>query len=459
MHNRLPRHATVAAVAVSLLLVAATRPATAQLSEIDLFSQADNAAAANAQSMTAFAGATNVRDSKTGANATFFRLDLRPDLTFGRLRVGLKAVLLIGNPQGDADGDSSTKILTEDGEEWDTLGAYLRAVRYVQWATPRAPFYARYGELYGVRMANGFVMEGYTNLDRRGLRLNVNQPGWGVHTILNNIDQPELFGARVYARPLELAAVETPLLSKITVGTTHLIDVDPVPDVTDVTLAATAIDITLPIIDRELLSLRLYDELAWLSYPELDPVNPPDTVKGNATGIGLDLTRLHAKLEYRTFNRGFEPSIFGSDYEYRARTKGIGIRGPSDTTATKGYFGAASLDLGTSVLVSGTFEDYDGDGPVGDPRLALQLIETDLVEQLDFRAYYTKRGIHSSDDESFLEDLVDLDEKSLFAMQIAYNLSGPLQLVATREFRFREKADEEGFETIKKTTVQIGFAF
>ncbi|MQG70167.1 MAG: hypothetical protein FI707_15425, partial [SAR202 cluster bacterium] len=62
----------------------------------------------------------------------------------------------------------------------------------------------------------------------------------------------------------------------------RLVDVDPVPDQTDVPLTAIAADLTLPLIDRKLLSLRLYDEIAWLSYP--DPNDEIDTVKGNAVG-------------------------------------------------------------------------------------------------------------------------------------------------------------------------------
>ena len=188
-------------------------------------------------------------------------------------------------------------------------------------------------------------------------------------------------------------------------------------------------------------------------------------VSGNAVGIGLQVSKLNAKLEYRTFEAGFLPSLFDYDYEVRARTDaellGGGLQGTQfDPTndSTKGVFGKAALDVLGQVHVSGLYEDYDGDGPNADPKLGLRIVETDLIQEVDLRAFYIKRGITSSDDESFLEDLVDLDEKSLFIVEVAYNIAGPVQVLVTREFRFRERKDEDGFETIQKTNIQLGLS-
>ncbi|MDA1193078.1 MAG: hypothetical protein O3A46_15490, partial [Candidatus Poribacteria bacterium] len=173
--------------------------------------------------MTAYTGLTVIDGDP------YWRIDLRPDFRFGKLGVGFKIVTLIGAPTAADGTEEDTKILTEDGEEWGNASAYLRTVRYVEWATPRAPLYARYGELFNVRVGQGLLMEGYSNYDRRGGRFNLNrESGWGLQTVINNFKEPELFGGRVYIQPLKLAGNETPLLSKLSFGATFLTDINPV---------------------------------------------------------------------------------------------------------------------------------------------------------------------------------------------------------------------------------------
>lgn len=449
------------AVACGLMLAFGAL-AHAQLSVGDLRNMSPSVETLQPARMTAFTGLTVIDGDP------YWRVDLRPDFSFGRLGIGLKGVLLIGTPENE----DATRMLTEDGEEWDSFGAYLRSVRYVRWAYPRSPFYALYGELFDVSIGHGMLMEGYSNLDRRGARLNVNRRVWGVETVVNNFDAPELFGVRAYFRPLRLANIETPILNRLVVGGTHLIDTNPIPDhevggviagVDEDSLHTFAVDISLPIISSDSLLVELYDELALEMLPVLG--GEAEDVTGNAVGIGLEVSKLHAKLEYRTFDAGFEPSLFDYDYEARARTDasllGGGVQGTQFNPAndsTKGVFGKASLNVLDQVHLSGLYEDYNGNGPNSDPKLGLRLVETDLIQEVDVRAFYIKRGIASSEDESFLEDLVDLDEKSLFVVEVAYNIAGPVQVLLTREFRFRERADEDGFETIQKTSVQLGLS-
>lgn len=403
----------------------------------------------------------------------YWRMDLRPEFRFGQLGVGLKAVLLVGAPsRDDPHVETKTKILTEDGEEWNSLSAYLRVVRFLEWASPRAPFYTRYGELFDVRIGHGLLMEGYANFDRRGIRLNLNRKGWGVETVLNNVKTPELFGGRVHVKP-----VAAGFLSRVTFGATLLTDINPfpdagTPDTSGVTeedpLLATAVDLSYPLVSSESFLLTLYDEAARIAFPSAQRDIPSTAKFGNATGIGLEFASLRAKLEYRTFQAGFVPTLFGYDYEYLARTPGA-RRTPAGEIGfdlshktTRGYYGNATLTLTEKAFVSAVFEDYNGTGPSGEPRLAARFAESNLLEPVDLRLYYLKRGVggvdRSGKKQSFLEDLVDLDEKSLFVVELAYRIKGPFQVVVTREYRFRERADGNGYEPIKKTNVQLGIA-
>lgn len=458
-----PIRATFVSLALSVLVL--TGGARSARAQGDTSALAPTLPAATSSSLNAFTGVTVIDGDP------YWRVDLRPDFRFGRVGIGMKAVLLVGQPSGDdPDADTKTKLLTEDGEEWDSLGSYLRAIRYIEWATPRAPFYARYGELFDVRVGHGMLMEGYSNFDRRGARLNLDRGSWGAETMLNNFDKPELFGGRAFIRPL--AGTES-LLNRLTLGATALVDINPVPDadgaksagITDEDpLIAYAGDAAFPLVRSESMLLELYNEVAATSLPSISDAGELTTEAkmGDAVGIGLDVASLRAKLEYRTMQAGFVPTLFGYDYEYLARTPDHGIWFDPTRTATNGYYGSATMSYQEKAFVGAIFEDYNGDGPDGDPRLSARFVETTLLEPVDVRAFYTKRGIGGVDskneEQSFFEDLVDLDEKSLFVVEIAYNIQGPMQLVLTREYRFRERADGEGFEPIKKTTAQIGIS-
>ena len=48
-------------------------------------------------------------------------------------------------------------------------------------------------------------MSGYSNYDRRGLRLNLRNPDnrYGIETVVNDIGNPEIFGGRAFLRPFQ----------------------------------------------------------------------------------------------------------------------------------------------------------------------------------------------------------------------------------------------------------------
>ncbi|GIX05963.1 MAG: hypothetical protein KatS3mg115_0366 [Candidatus Poribacteria bacterium] len=456
--------------AVALLILGAgTAPARAQLDLEDLenLPPSPEAIRAQKQRMTVMTGLTALDGDP------YWRVDLRPEFTFGRLGLGLKAVLLIGQPSQEGEG-GGTKLLTENGEEWDNPSAFLRSIRYVQWAQPRSPFYVRYGELFNVRIGHGLVMEGYSNYDRRGVRLNINRPGWGFETLVNNVQRPELFGGRVYVRPLRLAGSDLPLISKVTLGGLYLIDTNPLPDRTpngeegildEDPLTAAAGDISLPLYESERALLEVYDELAVLSATRfLGGKETRRHYRGNAIGIGLEISNFRAKLEYRTLERGFIPTLFNYNYEFRARTpEGGGITYFDESGGpTAGVVGRASWNLMEQVFFDGLYEDYNGEGEAGKPSLGLRMVETTLLEPIDVQAYYLKRNIGAEED--FWKDLFRIKgENAFFLVRLIYRVTGPVVVIASREFRFKEAFDEEGnslgYHTISKTTVQLGADF
>ena len=362
---------------------------------------------------------------------TYYRMQLQPSIDLGKIGFGLDVVLLY-NPDED-------EIRAEDGEKWDSFSDYLRAIRYIRYGhkSPTEPIYMLYGALDYARIGHGTIMGGYSNYDRRGLRLDLNKGMFGVETVLNNFADPTIFGGRLHVRPLQKEGI--PLLSRLTFGTTYITDIDPVPNAKEgvAPLVAFGLDVGIPIIDIPSLQMELYDDIVLLRYRE-------ETRKGNIAGIGLGVMRgVHFKIEYRQFGEGFRPTVFNYTYEYeKAQEWGLQF----NDEALKGIYSQLTYSLMNKIFLTGAYEDYDN----RDPNLHVQLTETGLVEKVSFRGLYTKDQIED------FGDIFDLDEKSLLTLRIGYEIFRPFEIAIIREFRFREKKDGKGFETVRKTSVEVG---
>ena len=414
----------------------------------------------------------------------FFRIQLQPDIDLGKIGIGLDVVLLYNpDPEPKPDGSEGEKILAEDGEEWNDVSTILRTIRYVRYGHLNDPFYARFGELDYVTVGHGFIMSGYSNYDRRGLRLNLSNKTkkFGVETMINNLGDPTIFGGRAYIRPLQKEGGKS-ILNRLEFGGTYLTDIDPNPLVEDEDpLIALGADVGLPIIDSRLLRLELYDDLAFLNTkPKADEPGETEIATGNAVGLGLSISKALFKVEYRTFGEAFQPTVF--DYTYEA-AKGsnaaatapdfLGAVKESDTDlgtsadeGRRGYFSMLAWRPIPKVHLMGTFEDYN----TTEPKLYIGVTESGLVEKMSFRAFYVKRNIGEpdpgfpaapdSEDPAFFEDLFRLDTKSAFTVRIGYEVLPSLELAVIREYRFQriEGPNEETvFEPIQKTSVEVGF--
>lgn len=469
-HGTRRAHAALSAVFAAWTACSIAFSAGAQIHVEDLRRLSPTAEALRPMSLAAFIGMTTLEGQP------YWRFELRPQIRLGEFSAGLKAALLLRGASLEDSSVDSTRLLTEDGEEWNSFDAAARAVRYVEWADPHDPFHIRYGELFGTRVAHGLLVEHYSNLDRRGVWTNINRERWGVSALVNNIDQAELFVFHGYI------SAKAPVFKQLEMGGTFIFDANPIPVVISPTfdpgygdaedpLNAFSLSAAVPLIERESYRVKLYDEVGAISYPsKVISAAEPLLLRGNAAGLSLETDWLFMKGEFRSFERGFEPGLFGSDYEYRARTgppPGEAVPGQTygivpdlrPSAPTQGWVGHIGYSIYDAGHFAAVYEDYNGEGPNSDPRFGLRLIETKLVDVIDARAFYIKRGIRASAEESLMEDLVSLDERSLLLLEIVYHLGGSLYVEASREFRFRKRENGEGFETVQKTTAQLGLLF
>jgi hypothetical protein len=339
-------------------------------------------------------------------------------------------------------------------------------------------------------------MSGYSNYDRRGLRLNLRKSNnrYGVETVVNDLGRPIIFGGRLFYRPF-LREENNNLLTRFELGGTYLTDIDPNPQVVgEDPLTALGVDAGFPIIERSTFRVDLYNDFAVLNTlspkPEdmsEEPEEPLETEMteqkpgtrlesgpiggettaattkfawGNAVGVGFALPKVSFKLEYRVFGEGYIPSVFDYTYE-SAKLLSPESDMPdfldleTNNQQRRGFFSQFIWKPGAHLHFFGTFEDYN----TSSPKLYMVVAESGLVPRLRVQALYTKRDIGEGDETNFFADLFNLNEKSAFRLEIGYEVYPPIETIVTREYRFRRVETADGvsqFEPIHKTSFMVG---
>ncbi len=399
----------------------------------------------------------------------YVRLQLQPDIPLGKIGIGLDLILLY-NPYAEG---TEPQILPEDAETWDSPSTWLRLVRYVRYGQPYDPFHFRFGELDYLTIGHGSIMSGYSNYDRRGLRLNLrnSENRFGIETMMNDIGNPTIFGGRGFYRPFQREENNN-LLTRFELGATYLTDINPnLQEIGEAPLSAVGLDVGFPIFETSTFRLDIYDDIAFLDTLSeentqteiaLTAENPvtTDLAWGNAVGVGFSFTQTLFKIEYRTFGEGYIPSVFDYTYESAKSVSPkpdmpqfLGLE--TNAEPRRGFFSQFIWHPLPQVHFMGTLEDYTNT----EPKLYIGITESGLVPRLALRAFYTKRDIGESGETSFFGDLFDLDEKSAFSVEVRYEIFPPVVTVITREYRFRRVETAEGlsqFEPIHKTSLIVG---
>ena len=399
----------------------------------------------------------------------YIRLQLQPDIPLGKIGIGLNLILLY-NPYAEGD---EPQILAEDGEVWDSPSTWLRLIRYVRYGQPYDPFHFRFGELDYLTIGHGSIMSGYSNYDRRGLRLNLrnSENRYGIETMMNDIGNPTIFGGRGFYRPFQREENNN-FLTRFELGATYLTDINPnLQEAGEDPLTAVGLDVGFPIIETSTFRLDLYDDIAFLN--TLPEDNTPAEIAltednrvttnlawGNAVGVGFSFTQTLFKIEYRTFGDGYIPSVF--DYTYESAKsltlepdmpQFLGVE--TNAEPRRGFFSQLIWHPLPQIHFMGTFEDYTNT----EPKLYMAVTESGLVPRFSVRAFYTKRDIGEGGETNFFGDLFDLDEKSAFSVEVRYEVFPPVVTIVTREYTFRRVETADGiseFEPIHKTSFMVG---
>ena len=156
----------------------------------------------------------------------FLKLQLQPSKDFDKF--GFELAMLYNHSPKEKKG----RFLTEDHVSLENLRdirTLLHLIRYLRYGHVNEPFYIHFGEFQYVTIGHGLIMSGYSNHDRRGLRLNIvcEEKLYGIETVINDFGNPTILGGRLFVRPLQTSNIRFLNFNKLEIGITELIDINP----------------------------------------------------------------------------------------------------------------------------------------------------------------------------------------------------------------------------------------
>ena len=413
--------------------------------------------------------------SVTIDGTSYSKVVLAPEVRIGRLKLGLYLPVIYNEdlfnpstwyePGGNNEWDFGARYWSSGdtiGGIMDVAADIILKVKYLEYGQPLDdPFFVKIGNLHDLTIGHGLIMRNYRNdsdfpsIRRTGVNTGIDFGRFGFEALANDLPVPEIFGARLYFRPIKN--------SKLAFGISGVADLAASKDLAGTAYAAAAdnfvfvgsgVDLDLPIIkSNALFSLRAFaDASVTIPYVKTGFASPnvgatQDIASGfqtsliwdggpknwgAATGFLGNVLFIDWRLEYRYFTGIFRPAFFDSTYE-RSRSIYVqqyigyldGTQSISTAPTVMGIYGEAGFSLFKDKLTLTAGYMWPWDPAVGftlsavanDEFHAGVTIKKGLIPVVDVAGaiYYDKWGlVNSLADGSF----VFFDEKTAFAGEI-----------------------------------------
>jgi len=359
-------------------------------------------------------------------------LSLFPDISFGKLGVGL-AITLNYNFTGPGNSIYVRQADWVPTTFQTFLQIYLAKINYVRWGLKGDPLFLKLGSFDDVTLGDGFIAGDYTNMyflpqDRHfGLQADVDGslvsfPYLGVETFAGNLALMDVLGGRLYLRPL--AGTDVPILKDMQVGGTFVTDTasaNPLQASTEPAAVAPAAPVYVYGGDIRVPVLFVKDTASMTVFTDVASINSLNV--GGALGVSGRLINIFTYgAQLRLMQASFIPDYFGPLYDVSRQTDYAYVTS-GVTGSTFGYLVSAGTSLlGDKLVFTVTF-----DGPfqtsatlasLQNPELRASLtVGEGVVPGFFFSFSYDKQSIMS------LGDLVSQQNGSVGA-QISFK-SGP----------------------------------
>lgn len=317
---------------------------------------------------------------------TYSKAVLQPNFRFAndKLKFGLYLPIIYSSDMFDPNdwyhpnGNDEWSFGTDKGWKDHPFDAALDAVgdlalkfKYFEYGRQlEDPFFVKLGNLNDLTLGHGLIMRNYSNdgefpaVRRVGFNLGLDMKTVGFELVANDLADPEIFGSRLYIRPIPN--------SRFALGLSGVVDINPLSGTTasaaaygDPLLIAAGLDLDLPIIEGDFMSLRLFADAAaeteWLknAIPGHDAGLAYDLIFndggfknwGAAGGLMGRVAILNWRLEYRYYTGIFRPSLFDSTYDKSrienaiAYSNYITTGGYSTAPTVMGVYGEGSFSI------------------------------------------------------------------------------------------------------------------
>lgn len=382
----------------------------------------------------------------SGEVETYQKLGIFPDFSYGDFGVGLDFYLHYRFVDGDFQVRSEDWVPSGDETVLDII---LSKIRYVRWAHKGDPLYIKFGSIDNNTLGNGYIMGNYDNTlflpEQRILGLNLDLDGRlfglpiiGMETMVGNVAALDVFGARLYARPLGLTDI--PILSMLEIGATFAMDRDPFKYVDDTyitslgfqpndqhSINAVGIDIKQPILTESPFTFAVFGDLVWL-----DDFNAAGAMVGLGGKI-IDIFTYTAQL--RINGENFIPVYFDQTYDLSRADKYSLVKN-GGIESYLGWYAALGTDfagiLFFQVSLEGPLTQVDTDY-IKYPHLrAMLTLQQGLLAGLSVDMIYDKAMLGRRD--GFFPDLFNAED-ALTTIKINYAL-GPAVITLLYEIRY-----------------------
>lgn len=292
-------------------------------------------------------------------NQTYAKAVIQPVINLGKLKAALYLPIIYQKNLFDPSdwyrpkGNDEWSFGTDIGWEEKPLEALADAAtdlflkfRYIEYGRPLDdPFFFKVGNLNSFTVGHGLVMRNYANdgefpaIRRLGFNLGIDLGAWGFEALTNDLLEPEIFGGRLYVRPVPDFKLAFGLSAVADIAPASIFG-DDASDYGDPIFIAGGVDLDLPIITSQLLGIRLFaDAAAMMPYLRTDGAGAYSTLEagwqldavyadgkpqnwGAAAGLMGNVLFIDWRLEYRYFTGAFRPAFFDSGYE-RARAQRV----------------------------------------------------------------------------------------------------------------------------------------
>lgn len=292
-------------------------------------------------------------------NQTYAKAVIQPVIQLGKLKAALYLPIIYQKNLFDPsdwyrpNGNDEWSFGTDIGWSERPLEALADAAtdlflkfRYIEYGRPLDdPFFFKVGNLNSFTVGHGLVMRNYANdaefpaIRRLGFNLGLDLGAWGFEALTNDLLEPEIFGGRLYVRPVQGFKLAFGLSAVADIAPASIFG-DDASKYGDPIFVAGGVDLDLPIITSQLFGIRLFADAAAMmpylrtdgadAYSDLEAGWQLDAVYadgkpqnwGAAAGLMGNALFIDWRLEYRYFTGAFRPAFFDSGYE-RSRARRV----------------------------------------------------------------------------------------------------------------------------------------